>query len=206
MANNMIITIARQHGSGGGEIGRRLGELLGMKVYDNELLTMAAKKKGLPEEYLRRVDERATGSLLYSIAMSAPFTHGAHAGTEMSINDRLFIAQAEIIREIAAEESAIFIGRCADYVLRNHPNCINIFLQADGEVRVARICERSGCERKEAESEMQKTDKRRANYYNYHTGAKWGRVDRYHFVFDTGVLGVEGTAKLIAEAVRLRNE
>ncbi len=204
MANNVIITIARQHGSGGGEIGRRLGELLDIKVYDNELLTMAAEKKGLPEEYLRRVDERATGSLLYSIAMSAPYAHGIHAGAEMSINDRLFVAQAQIIREIAEGGSAIFIGRCADYVLRNNLNCINIFLQADGEVRVARICERTGCSKREAESVMQKTDKRRASYYNYHTGGKWGRVDRYHLVLDTGLLGVEGTAKLIAEAVKLR--
>lgn len=206
MENNVIITIARQHGSGGREIGRKLGELLGIKVYDNELLEMAAKKKGLPEDYLRRVDERATGSLLYSIAMSAPYAHGVHAGTEMSINDKLFVAQADIIREIAAKESAIFIGRCADYVLRNHENCINVFLQADGEVRVARICDRTGCSKREAENEMTKTDKRRANYYNYHTGGKWGKGDRYHLVLDTGLLGIEGSAKLIAEAVQLRKK
>lgn len=205
MANNVIITIARQHGSGGAEVGRLLGELLGIKVYDNELLTMAAKKKGLPEDYLRRVDERATGSLLYSIAMSAPYAHTAHVGTEMSINDRLFVAQADIIREIAERESAIFIGRCADYILRNHKDCINVFLQADGEARIARICGRTGCSRRDAESEMVRIDKRRANYYNYHTGGKWGRADRYHLALDTGLLGVEGTAKLIAHAVRLRN-
>ena len=206
MANGVIITIARQYGSGGQEIGTRLGELLGIKVYDNELLTMAAEKKGLPEEYLRSVDERATGSLLYSIAMGSPYVHGIYAGTQMSINDRLFLAQAEIIREIAAQESAIFVGRCADYVLRNQPNCINVFLYANEKDRIARICGRTGCTVNEAESAMQKNDKRRANYYNYHTGGRWGKADHYDLVLNSSLLGVEGTAKLIAEAVRMLGE
>ena len=206
MANHVIITIARQHGSGGREVGVKLGELLGIKVYDNELLTMAAKKKGLPEEYLRNVDEKATGSFLYSIAMSAPYAHGMNAGYELSINDRLFITQAEIIREIAEGESAIFVGRCADYVLRHNPNCINVFLKADGKARVARICERTGCSEREAEIAVTKTDKRRANYYNYQTGGKWGKSEHYHLVIDTGLLGVDGAAKLIAEAVKLRTK
>ncbi len=206
MANNLIITIARQYGSGGREIGIRLGELLGIKVYDNELLTMAAEKKGLPEEYLRRVDERATGSLLYSIAMSAPYVSGIRTGADMSINDRLFVVQAEIMREVAAKGSAIFVGRCADYVLRNQPNCINVFLCANAEDRIARIRENMGCSEREAESAMQKNDKRRANYYNYHTGGKWGKADQYHLVLNSSLLGIEGSAKLIAEAVRMRNE
>lgn len=205
MENNVVITISRQYGSAGKEIGIALGKLLGIKVYDNELLTMAAEKKGLPADYLSRVDERATGSLLYSIAMSVSHHRGMQANTEMSLNDRLFITQTQIIRDIAENESAIFIGRCADYVLRNHQNRISVFVHADAAARVARVCELEGCTEKEAEELILKKDKQRVNYYNYYTGAKWGKADRYHIAVDSGVLGVEGTAELLAELVKKKN-
>ena len=206
MKQNVVITISRQYGSAGKDIGIALGKLLGIKVYDNELLTMAAEKKGLPVDYLSRADERATGSLLYSIAMSAAHYRGASAGAEMSLNDRLFITQAEIIREIAENESAIFVGRCADYVLRNHPNRVSVLIHADMEARVARVCESEGCTPKEAEELIVKKDKQRVSYYNYYTGDKWGRADRHHLTVNSTLLGVDGTANLLAELVKMRTE
>lgn len=202
MAKNTVITIARQCGSGGHEIGVRLGELLGVPVYDNELLTLAAKKHGLPEDYLRRADEKATGSLLYMLAMGATHHTHLHTGVEMSVNDKLFIAQTEVIKEIAERESAVFIGRCADHVLRNHGHCISIFIHADFEARVNRICEKRACSRKEAESFVTKTDKSRINYYSFYTGGKWGKSDRYHLTIDSSLLGIEGTARLLADMVK----
>ncbi len=205
MSNNVVITISRQYGSAGKEIGIALGKLLGIKVYDNELLTMAAEKKGLPAEYLSRADERTTGSFLYSIAMSAAPHHGIMTSAQMSLNDRLFITQAEIMREIAQNESAIFIGRCADYVLRNHPNRISVMIHADSNARIARICEIEGCTPKDAEELIIKKDKQRVNYYNYYTGGKWGKADHYHLTVNSTVLGIDGTAQLLAEFVNRKN-
>ena len=202
MANNTVITIGREYGSGGREIALRLGELLGIPVYDNELLILAAKRKGLPEEYLRNADEQATGSLLYSLAMSVSYSHHVRVGGEMSINDKLFITQTEIIREIAQKESAIFVGRCADYVLREHPNHISIFIHADEKVRAARIGKIFDCSQKEAEAMIAKVDKKRANYYNFYSGGKWGKANQYSLSLDSGLLGIEGSAALLFEAVK----
>ena len=139
MAKNFAITIGREFGSGGREIGERLGELLGIKCYDKELLKMAADKKGIHPDYLRRVDEKANNSLLYTLAMGVSMHRAGNTGVEMPINDKLFMAQTEVIKEIAAAESAIFVGRCGDYILRHHPARLSFFIYSDYEARVARI-------------------------------------------------------------------
>lgn len=203
MAHNIAITIGRQFGSSGHEIGVRLGELLGYKVYDKELITMAAEKKGLHPDFLRRVDEKATNSLLYTLAMSTSLYRAHHAGVEFSINDQLFVAQTEIIKEAVQQENAVFIGRCADYILRKHPARISFFIYADFETRVARVMAEKECSRKEAEDLINKTDKHRVNYYNFYTGKKWGKFENYHFMIDSSVLGVEGTAQMLAQMVKI---
>ncbi|MBE6629216.1 MAG: cytidylate kinase-like family protein [Ruminococcaceae bacterium] len=202
MAKNYAITIGRQFGSGGREIGKRLGELLGIKAYDNELLKMAADKKGIHPDYLRRVDEKANNSLLYTLAMGVSMHRAGNTGVEMPINDKLFMAQTEVIKEVAECESAIFVGRCADYILRHHPGRISFFVYADYETRVARVMQENDCPRKEAEDLIAKTDKSRVNYYNFYTGKKWGKHDNYHLAVDSSLLGVEGTAQLLAQVVR----
>ena len=205
MEQNVAITIGRQYGSGGRDIGLRVGELLGIKVYDKELLTMAAEKKGINPDYLRRVDEKAASSLLYTLAMGASVYNARHLGVDVPINDQLFIAQTEIMKEITEKESAIFIGRCADYVLRNHPHRLSFFIHADYDARVHRVMERHGVKRSEAESMINKTDKKRINYYNFYTGKKWGKYENYHMSLDSSLLGVEGTAQMIAQLVRIYN-
>ena len=203
MSEYLAITIDRQYGSGGREIGVRLGELLGIKVYDEELITLAAEKKGLPADYLQKVDEKATHSLLYSIAMGTSMHRTQVPGIEMPINDRLFITQSQIIKEAIAEGPAIFIGRCADYVLRRHEKALNIFVYSDFEQRVSRIAEEYAISRKEAELKINKTDKQRVSYYNFYTGRKWGKPENYHFCVNSAVLGVDGTAKMLAEAAHI---
>lgn len=202
MSKNYAITIGRQFGSGGREIGERLGELLGIKSYDKELLKMAADKKGIHPDYLRRVDEKANNSLLYTLAMGVSMHRAGHAGAEMPINDKLFMAQTEVIKELAEKESAIFVGRCADYILRHHEARISFFIYADYETRVARIMKEQDCPRKEAEDLINKTDKSRVNYYNFYTGKKWGKHDNYHLAVDSSLLGIEGTAQMLATFVR----
>jgi cytidylate kinase len=203
MTKHLAITIGRQFGSGGREIGIRLGELLGIKVYDKELLTLAAEKKGLHLDYLRHVDEKAANSLLYTLAISATSRGAHHLGIDMSLNDQLFIAQTEIIKELAEKTPAIFIGRCADYVLRNHPNRISFFIHSDLESRVHRVMERHELSRVQAEALISKTDKKRVNYYNFYTGKKWGKFENYHMSLDSSLLGVEGTAQMMMRLIEI---
>ena len=203
MAEKLAITIGRQFGSGGHEIGMRVGELLGFRVYDKELLIMAAEKNGVNADYLRRVDEKATNSLLYTLAMGSSLYGARNFGIDVPINDQLFITQTEIIKEAAEQESCVFVGRCADYVLRNNPNCISVFVYADKEARIRRICQRHEVDRDAAIDMMNKNDKRRINYYNFYTGRKWGKFDNYNLSVDSSLLGIEGTARMIADIAKI---
>lgn len=203
MAEKFAVTIGRQFGSDGREIGLRVGELLGVKVYDRELIILAAQKHGVDPDYLRRVDEKATNSLLYTLALGSSLYGARHFGVDMSINDQLFQTQADIIREAAEEGSCVFVGRCADYVLRDYPGRISFFIYANEEARIARVMERHNVPRDEAEDMIRKNDKRRVNYYNFYTGRKWGKFDNYHMSVDSTLLGVDGTAKMIADIVKI---
>jgi cytidylate kinase len=198
-----VITVARQYGSGGREIGLRLGELLGVKAYDKELITMAAQKSGMSSEVLNHVDEKATSSLLYTLAMGSSYFNSAAHNMNIPISDKLFMTQSEIIREIADEGSCVIVGRCADHVLRQEENRISIFIYAPRDFKIDRIIERhEGIDEKQAKELSQKTDKRRINYYNYYTGKKWGSPENYHIMMDSSVLGIEGTAQALAEIIR----
>ena len=203
MAEKLAITIGRQYGSGGREIGTRVGEILGFRVYDKELLTLAAEKNGINPEALKRVDEKATNSLLYTLALGSSLYGARNFGMDVPINDQLFLTQTEIVRKAAEEESSVFVGRCADYILRNHPNRISFFIYADKETRIARVAERNGLSRDEAIDKIAKTDKKRINYYNFYTGKKWGKFDNYHFSIDSSLLGIEGTAQMIADIAKI---
>lgn len=206
MKRNIAVTIARQYGSGGREIGNRVAELLGVKVYDRELITMAASKSGLPADSLDHVDEKATNSLLYTLAMGSSLFYGSNTGFNMPVNDKLFIVQSEIIGNIADRESCVIVGRCGDYVLRDHPGTLSVFVYAPPEERIKRIMERHSVGYDEAKELMNKTDRRRINYYNFYTGRKWGKFDHYDLMIDSHLLGIDGTAQVIADmAERLGN-
>ena len=199
---NTIITIARQFGSGGREIGHKIAEILGVKCYDRDLITLAAEKSGLSEEALHHADEKAASSLLYTLVMSSNMYHSNVDHFNVPINDKLFCVQSEIIREIAQNESCVIVGRCADYVLSEHPRVVRVFLYSDFENRVKRICEEESISEADARERIIKTDKRRANYYNYYSGQKWGKVDNYDLALATDKLGQEGTARFIVEYAR----
>lgn len=198
-----VITIARQYGSGGHEVGERIAKELNIPFYDKSLIAMAAKKSGFSEEVFADVDEKATSSLLYSMVMGSYAYGGRIAGVnEMPINDKLFIIQADIIKKAAADGPCIIIGRCADYILRDVDYCLNVFVHADKEKRIERIVGKNLSEAKKAPDFITKKDKQRANYYNFYSNNKWDDVANYDLTVDTGKFGIENTVKLIIEAAK----
>ena len=202
MNQHFAITIARQYGSGGREIGIKLAELLNIKAYDKELITMASQKSGISVEELTGADEKATSSLLYTLALGSSGYSNSSARFNMPINDKLFVVQSELIREIADKEDCIIIGRCGDYVLRDMKNVLSIFIYSDLDSRIERISNSHNISKAEAEDLISKTDKRRINYYNFYTGRKWGKFDHYSASLNSSILGIDGTAQLIADMVQ----
>ena len=207
MEKKCIITIGRQFGSGGRYVGRLLAEKLGIPFYDKELLSEAAKQSGICEEIFEDHDEKPTRSLLFSLVTGMQH----HLGTgsfsmDMPLNHRIFLAQFDAIRKLAEEGSCVIVGRCADYVLRENPDAVSIFVKADMPSKIARAVKYYGVEEDKAEDRIRKADKQRASYYNYYATATWGDVENYDLVVDTGVLGVEGAVELIAKFLELRGQ
>ncbi len=201
MSKKLIITIARQYGSGGRQIGERVAEILNIPVYDKLLITEVAAKGNLNIEVLKRTDESAANSLLYTLAVGSNTVGAAmHFGYNMPLSDKLFILQSDAIRNYAAEGSGVFIGRCADYVLQNESNILRVFIYSDIESRKARVAERHP-ELKSSQiiDAINKTDKRRSTYYNFYTGNKWGKFDNYDIAINASLLGIECTAEMICE-------
>ena len=206
MRKKFIITIARQFGSGGSEIGYRLAQELGIKYYDKDIIVQAAKESGMSERVIEQEDEKATGSFLYSMVLS-PHAAANHFlnWTEDSLNDRIYKAQASFIRKAAAEESCVFIGRCADYLLWDEANVLRIFIQADWEDRKARIAAEGNLTLNKAEEIIKKKDKTRANYYNFHTNNKWTDLTNYDLCINVSkVGGIDNAVLLIKETVNSR--
>ncbi len=198
-----IITITRQYGSGGHAVGEKLAEMLGIKCYDRDLITMAAEKSGMSEEALGNVDEKAASSLLYTLVMGSNMYHSTVDQFNVPINDKLFCLQSDIIREIAEKEDCIIVGRCADYVLAEHKACIKVFIYGDFDRRVQTVAKQKGISESEARDLVMKNDKRRANYYNYYSGHKWGKIENYDLAISTDHIGVDGAAKIIAEFAKI---
>lgn len=202
MNENLIISIGRQYGSGGREIGEKLAAKLGIDFFNNELITLAAKKSGMAHNVIGEADEKATNSLLYTLAMGSSFFNGnAGVAFDMPINDKLFVTQSDLIKSLADEAPAVFIGRCSDYVLRGYPNLLRLFIHAPLEFRIAHIMERHNVNEDKARDLAIKTDKRRSNYYNYYTGQKWGRLENFDITVDSSRLGIDGTANLLCDFV-----
>ena len=198
---NPVITIARQYGSEGHTIGEQLAKRLGVPFYDKELIDLAAHKSGYHPDALTRADEKAAGSLLYTLATGATSLGSMIGHYDIPINDKLFIVQNDVIKELAEKEQCVIIGRCGDYALRNFENKVTVFICGDVETRVKHICDTLGVTKDAAESMIAKEDKRRASYYNFYTGQKWGVPDRYTLCLNSSVLGVEGCVDVIADVV-----
>ena len=196
---NHIYTIGREFGSGGLEVGKRLAERLGVKLYDKELLQHAAKDSGFCEEIFENHDEKPTSSFLYSLVMDTYSVNGYQTASclDMPLNNKVFIAQFETIKKNAGRESCGIVGRCADYALADYTDSINIFIKANTEFRIRNISRRANLTENKARDMMNKNDKQRASYYNYYTSKKWGDSRSYDLCLDSGILGVDGCVEMI---------
>lgn len=199
MKQNVIITIGRQNGSGGREVGKKLAEKLGIPFYDKELIQMAAKKCGIDETIAQENEETATNSLLYSLSTGAAtiWNSGIVLESDLPLTDRIYIAQSEIIRKVAMEGSCVIVGRCADEVLRNNPNCINVFIHADMNYRVNRMTQLHNLTEEKSIKQIKRMDKKRSNYYNYFTDKKWGDLKTYNITLDTSKFGIDLAVEIL---------
>ncbi|MBP3196378.1 MAG: cytidylate kinase-like family protein [Butyrivibrio sp.] len=201
---NTVITIGRQFGSGGREIGEKLAEHYGIKCYDKELLSRAAKESGFCEEMIQNHDERPTNSFLYNLVMDTySFGYNASSFVDMSISHKVFLAQFDTIKKIAKEGPCVIVGRCADYALADMENVLNLFIYADEECKIKRIKERFDDVNSDekAKDMMNKKDKQRQSYYNYYSSKKWGRASSYDLCINSSILGIEGTVKFIIQYI-----
>ena len=196
---NKIYTIGREFGSGGREVGEKLAAKLGIKLYDKELLQQAAKDSGFCEEIFENHDEKLTNSFLYSLVMDTYSVSGYSAAPflDMPLNHKVFLAQFETIKKIAEKESCVIVGRCADYALSDNPDCINIFIHADLDVRIKNVSRNLNITENKARDIINKTDKQRASYYNYYTSKKWGDSKSYNLSLDAGKLGTDNCVEMI---------
>ena len=202
--SNTVITIGREYGSGGRLIGKQLAQALGYSFLDKELITLAAQKSGMSAQLFADIDENATNSLLYSLASGAYMMGSRMApGSDMPMTDKLFILQSNIIREEAEKGPCVVVGRCGDYVMEGRKSVYNIFIQAPFEDRVKRAVAEYGLEEKGAADAVRRTDKKRANYYNYYSNRKWGRSSNYHLCVDSSKLGIDGTVQLLTQFIHL---
>lgn len=202
-----IITISREFGSGGREIGKKLAQRLGIPFYDKELLEEAAKKSGICEELFHKHDETYTSSLLYSLVMGAyPVSSDGKLYPDMPLNHKIFLAQFDAIKSIAEKGPCVIIGRCADYVLADDYKTIDFFIYGDMEAKKKRILERYEIEPNKVEDFIKKTDKRRASYYNYYSDRKWGIASHYDLCVNSSELGIDKTVDLLEAYIKIHDK
>lgn len=190
--NNRIITISREFGSGGRTIGREIATKLDIPCYDAELIEKLVEATGLSREYITERGEYASQGSWLASAFSDRDRNGH------SVQDELWRAQRQVILELAEKESCVIVGRCADYILREMANCLNVFIYSDMEKRAKRIVEQYGVRNEAPEKRLRDKDKRRAAYYQFYTGMKWGVVQNYHIALNSGVLGIDTCVEMIA--------
>ena len=197
-----LITISRQYGSGGRIIGKILAEKLGVPFYDKEIIDMAVEASGYSREVIEGAEMKAKSGFAYSLASALSFNEGS-VGT-LSVNDRLFLAQFQVIKEIGETDQGVIIGRCADYVLREKPGVTNVFIYGEMEDRIARAIEKYGDSEENIKNTINSIDKARSNYYNYHTGYKWGDYRNYNLCINSSYITEEEAAELIKDYVEKR--
>ena len=201
-STSSIITIGREYGSGGRQIGQEVAKYFGIKCYDKELLEHAANESGICKELFENHDERPTNSFLYSLVMDTySFGYSSSGFTDMPMNHKVFLAQFDTIKKIADEGLCVIVVRCADYALAYYKNCIILFIFGDDDVKTKRIMARYDLTEAKAKEMITKKDKQRQSYYNYYSSKKWGRADSYDLCINSSILGIEGTVRLIIQYV-----
>ena len=199
-----IVTISRQYGSGGRYIGENLAKAMGVPCYDEKLIDMVAKESGFAQSFVAEKGERMTGSLLFSIASSLSFANNVFSTNNgVTLQDEIYFTQNRIIKELADKGPCVIVGRCADYILREREDCLNVFIFADNESKIERAEKYFNITREEAPAVLKKKDKARANHYKYYTDQEWGMASNYDLCLNSGLIGIEGCVKAIQQVLEL---
>lgn len=199
-----IVTISRQYGSGGRYIGENLAKAMGVPCYDEKLIDMVAKESGFVQSFVAEKGERMTGSLLFNIASSLSFANNVFSTNNgVTLQDEIYFTQNRIIKELADKGPCVIVGRCADYILREREDCLNVFIFADNESKIERAEKYFNITREEAPAVLKKKDKARANHYKYYTDQEWGMASNYDLCLNSGLIGIEGCVKAIQQVLEL---
>ena len=195
---NKVITISRQFGSGGRTIGKKVAEKLGIPYYDKELVDQVAKESGFSHEFIEEIGEYAsvTSSFLFNIAVSA---HPMGLIDTMSVSDKLYVCQTNVIRDLAAKGPCVIVGRCADFILKDRPDTLHIFIHSDMEHRAERIVRLYGETKQTPQKRLQEKDSKRKVYYKHYTNCNWGEAENYDLCLDSGTFGVDKCADIICD-------
>ena len=199
-----IVTISRQYGSGGRYIGENLAKAMGVPCYDEKLIDMVAKESGFAQSFVAEKGERMTGSLLFNIASSLSFANNVFSTNNgVTLQDEIYFTQNRIIKELADKGPCVIVGRCADYILREREDCLNVFIFADNESKIERAEKYFNITREEAPAVLKKKDKARANHYKYYTDQEWGMASNYDLCLNSCLIGIEGCVKAIQQVLEL---
>ncbi|MFI3285378.1 MAG: cytidylate kinase-like family protein [Rikenellaceae bacterium] len=206
MEKNFIINLGRELGSGGRDIGKKVAKELGIAFYDKSLIKLAAQQSGISDEIFERVDEHSRRKTLSTLVsyLKNPFAGSETPANNVLSAEALFTIQSDVIRDLASRGSALFVGRCADYILRDYPLSINLFITAHHSDRVARIAALHDVSEREAERMIEQCDTSRADYYNFYGTGEWGHASSYHLCVNSSLLGLDATADYIVDFVRRR--
>jgi len=197
----MLISISREYGSGGREIAQSISERLDVPVFDRKLIDLTAEQSGYTTKYVQDNEERMTNSFLYDLAVADSFA--STGKIETVPQDHVFLTQSKIITKLAEENpAAVFVGRCADYILRDHPSLLSVFITADLDFRVRHAVECYGIDPNKAYTIVSRHDKQRCRHYNYYTGMEWGACSNYHLILNTGKLGITSVTDLLVDLIR----
>ena len=204
-STSSIITIGREYGSGGRQIGQEVAKYFGIKCYDKELLEHAANESGICKELFENHDERPTNSFLYSLVMDTySFGYSSSGFTDMPMNHKVFLAQFDAIKKLASEGPCVMVGRCADYALEDFDNCISVYVHAPFEDRIKRIENEYGIPNGKSKEMLMKKDKQRSSYYNYYSSNKWGDAKSYDLCLNSSYLGIDGSVDLIKKIIAMK--
>ena len=200
-----IITVSREFGSGGRLIGQKLAERMGVNCYDKELINLASKESGLCTEVFENNDEKPLNSFFYSLVMDTGALGQTFAGyMDAPLNQKVLLAQFETIQRLAERESCVIVGRCADYALHDYPNTIHIFISGELQDKVERVAKYNNISKDKALDLIAKSDKKRANYYNYYSNKKWGAAATYDLCINSSLTGVDGAVDLIMKFIEVK--
>jgi len=201
-----IITISRQYGSGGRHVGELIAKELGIPFYDKEIIDMSAEKSGMSPVYIEKSGESIPNAFLHNLIHSSYTNIDSVSYYDVPVSDKLFQTQAAVIKELAEQGSCVIVGRCADYILRDNPALVTVFLRADVEDRVRHAIEHYNLPEARAKEKLKKIDRHRENYYKYYTTRQWGAIDNFDIVLNTSFTGVEGAAAVLKTMIETRGK